>query len=110
MPRNFKLTWQAGNGGRNGRWRKIYRGQPYYFAGGRGKSDREAYEAALAAWELMKVKLDAQCPREHELDYRAELETWEKVLAWSNKHFDRAMAECALEKVRELRMQLEQPS
>jgi hypothetical protein len=56
-----------------------------------------------------KVKLDAQRPRDHELDYRTELETWEKVLAWSNKHVDRSMAELAHQKVSELRKRLEGP-
>ena len=36
MARTFKLTWQAGTAGRGGRWRKKYKGQAYYFDGGRG--------------------------------------------------------------------------
>ena len=60
MPRSVKLTWQdsAEASGRTGRWRKKYKGKTYYFPGGRGKSDREAYDVAVAAWEAKKLKID----------------------------------------------------
>ena len=44
MPRKFRLTWQSGSDSRGGRWRKKYNGKVYYFAGGNGKYDREAYD------------------------------------------------------------------
>ena len=49
MPRKLKLTWQPGSGNRPGRWKKKYKGQSYYFPTGKGKSDSDAYQAALAA-------------------------------------------------------------
>lgn len=91
MPRSFKLTWQAGGSHQTGRWRKKYRGQVHYFPGGRGKSDREAYEAAVATWEALKVKIDAAAPRPHESDYMQAIEQWEQVLAWCNQHDDAAL-------------------
>src|SRR5437867_4349142 len=99
MARTFNLTWQAGIDGRNGRWRKKYGGKTYYFDGGKGKYDKEAYEIALQSWERLKVKVDAAQPREHEVSHQRELETWEKVLAWSNQNGDAEMATTARTKV-----------
>lgn len=107
MPRNHKLTWQLGTGGRSGRWRKKYRGNVYYFPGGRGKTDREAYEAALAAWEKQKVEIDVAVPKPHELDYKNAIHEWELVLTWSRKHDDEAMADKAIEKLSRLKKRLE---
>ena len=56
MPKTIKLSWQPGVGNREGRWRKIYRGKAYHFSGGKGKSDREGYDAAWAAWEALEVQ------------------------------------------------------
>jgi hypothetical protein len=69
MPRNYKLTWQPGASGRGGRWRKKYKGKSYYFGGGRGKTDREAYEAAWSDWERLKLKIDTAAPKQHQADY-----------------------------------------
>ncbi len=69
MPRKYNLTWQPGTRGRAGRWRKKYKGQVYYFPGGRGKSDRDAYDAALTKWEQMKPRLDALAPKPHQAEY-----------------------------------------
>ena len=49
--------------GRKGRWRKKYKGHIYYFSGGRGKTDRGAYDAALLAWEKKRLSLDAAAPK-----------------------------------------------
>ena len=62
MPRNIKLSWQPGVGNREGRWKKFYRGKAYYFPGGKGKSDREGYDAAWAAWEIKKAEIDRTSP------------------------------------------------
>jgi hypothetical protein len=109
MPRNFKLTWQAGTTARGGRWRKKYKGKVYYFAGGRGKFDREAYDAAFAAWGTMKSRLDADAPRQFEQAQQLALEQWEQVLAWSSRHGDSKMAALAHQKSDLLRRRLAAP-
>jgi integrase len=109
MPRSYRLTWQPGSKGRTGRWRKKYKGKVYYFDGGRGKSDRAAYEVALTEWEAIKVKIDADAPRPHQLDYERTIAEWEQVLAWSNRHDERDMAAVAFEKLERLRHLLEAP-
>jgi hypothetical protein len=103
--RSVKLSWQtsAEGSGRAGRWRKKYKGKIYYFPGGRGKSDREAYDAALAAWEKLKGKIDLTTPRRHQRDYEATIDQWEQVLAWCNRHGDRQHADQAVEKLTDLR-------
>lgn len=82
MPRSFKLTWQPGVEGRSGRWRRKYRGKVYYFDGGHGKSDREAYYRAVEKWEAKKTEVDAAAPRQYQLDYEAEITVWGQVYAW----------------------------
>lgn len=109
MPRSFQLTWQAGTDRRPGRWRKKYRGKVYYFAGGRGKYDRVAYDAAVAAWEAQKTVVDAGAPRQYQLKYEEAIGTWESALAWSTRHGDREMEAIAFETVTRLRKLLEQP-
>jgi integrase len=105
MPRSIKLSWQAGadGSGRAGRWRKKYKGEVYYFPGGKGKSDREAYDAALAAWEKLKGKIDLTTPRKHQRDYEQCIGQWEQVLAFSNRYGDREHADQAVEKLTDLR-------
>lgn len=110
MPRTFKMTWQPGDEHRAGRWRKKYRRRSYYFSGGRGKSDRDAYEAALAAWEALKVKIDRESPRPHQLAYDQAIDQWEQVLAWCNRHGDRETAAIAYQKVELLRGRLAVPT
>ena len=85
MPHNPKLTWQPGTKNRAGRWKKKYKGKTHYFSGGRGKSDREAYDSALAAWEKKKIRIDAAAPKRHQSDYERTIEEWEFVLAWCNQ-------------------------
>lgn len=109
MPRKFRLTWQSGSDSRGGRWRKKYKGKVYYFAGGSGKYDRGAYDAAVSAWEAEKVRLDASAPRPHQLQYDQAILEWENVLAWCNRHGDRDMAAIAYEKLTGLRGRLEGP-
>ncbi|MCE9554759.1 MAG: tyrosine-type recombinase/integrase [Planctomycetes bacterium] len=103
MPRSIKLSWQPGIHGRQGRWRKKYKGRRYYFAGGRGKSDSDAYDAALAAWEKQKVRIDATAPKAHQADYEQAIADWELVLAWCHKHREAEMADTALTKLDALR-------
>lgn len=109
MPRNFKLTWQPDRDGRTGRWRKKYKGQRYYFPGGAGKYDREAYEAALDAWDNLKVKIDRDAPRKHQEDYELAIDRWEQVLAWCSRHGEPQLAETAFQKLGALRKMLAEP-
>ena len=104
MPRKLRLTWQPGSGKRSGRWRKKYKGQCYYFSGGRGKGDREAYDAAVAAWEQKKLELDAAAPKPHAADYARAIGQWEAVLTWCRDHpGEQQMAATALTKLDRLR-------
>lgn len=64
---------------------------------------RKAYEAAVAAWEALKVKIDAEAPRPHERQYEEAIDQWEQVLAWSNRYGDREYAELAAKKLEALR-------
>ncbi|MCD0462416.1 hypothetical protein [Roseiconus lacunae] len=54
MPRNSKLNWST----ERSCWVSKYRGKRKRFPGGLGKSDREAYKAAKAAWLRWKADLD----------------------------------------------------
>lgn len=106
MARKFKLTWQPGSDSRRGRWRKIYRGKAYHFSGGSGKTDRQAYETALAEWDRLKLKIDASLPKPHQAEYERAIREWETVLTWCRKHpGDDEMAHTALSKLHSLRRQ-----
>jgi len=111
MPRSVKLSWQAAaeGSGRAGRWRKKYKGKVYYYPGGRGKSDREAYEAAVAAWEADKLKIDRDAPRPHQRDHESATTQWEGVLSWCYRHGDHERAEIAAKKLENLRKRLAAP-
>jgi len=109
MPKDFKLSWQPGSGGRKGRWKKVYRGKAYTFPSGRGKSDRDAYDAALAAWEKKKVELDATAPKPHQAEYEKVIREWEEVGMWCREHGDPEMEETAGSKLADLRKRLAQP-
>ncbi|MFH1303316.1 MAG: hypothetical protein ABIK07_19800, partial [Planctomycetota bacterium] len=104
-----KLTWQAGSEKRAGRWRKKYNGKVYYFNGGRGKSDRNAYADAISEWKQIELRIDAILPRKHQAEYDSLIETWDRVLTWSNRHGETQMAQIAYEKLIKLRSALEAP-
>ena len=106
MARKLKLTWQPGSNGREGRWKKKYKAKVYYFAGGRGKSDRTTYNSALSEWEKLKVLIDTNAPKRHQADYERAIEEWESVLDWSRKHNEGVMAEKAITKLKALRKAL----
>ena len=106
MPRKQILTWQTGTSGRAGRWRRKYKGRSYYFSGGRGKSDRDAYDAAVVAWERRKLQIDAEAPKPHQAEYERAIAEWELVLSWSRKHSEDAMADTAMAKLDQLRKRL----
>ena len=110
MPKTIKLSWQPGIGNREGRWRKIYRGKAYHFPGGKGKSDREGYDAAWAAWELLKARVDQTAPRKYQVEYEQAIDKWEQLLAWSNRHGDREHAEIATKKLESLRKRFAAPT
>ena len=75
MPRTPELTWQPGSSRRGGRWRKKCRGRAYYFEAGRGKTDRDAHDKAIAAWEKRKAEIDETSPKPHEEDNEREIVT-----------------------------------
>ena len=103
MPRKLRLTWQPGVKGQPGRWKKIYKKKAYYFDGGRGKSDHEAYDKAYAEWEKLKAKIDAESPKRHHAEYERAITEWEDVLASSHQFGDDYMAETATRKLAHLR-------
>jgi integrase len=106
MPRKYTLTWQAGSGSRTGRWRKKYRGVTYYFCGGRGKTDREAYQAAVDEWNSLKKKLDEAADNPYEEEYETAISEWEAIMRWSVQHNDDERAKLARQKLKELRTRL----
>ena len=109
MGRTLKLTWQPGNDGRAGRWKKKYKRASYYFPGGRGKSDRAAYQQALLAWEVRKREIDRTGTRKFQDEYDAEIDTWEQVLLWCRQHDEEELAHEAHERVERLRSIVTQP-
>ena len=106
MPKETELTWQPGSGNRNGRWKKIYRGKTYSFSGGRGKSDRDAYDAAVKVWQQQKLEADAHGPKPHQADYERVIREWESVRNWCREHGDPKMEEVAEHKLDDLRKRL----
>lgn len=107
----FKLTWQPRRHGA-GRWKKIYQGKTHYFPGGQGKSDREAYQAALTAWGQLKVALDAEAAaaKPYKADYESAISSWANVLAWGQAYEQPAIVEKATAKIAELQTRLSMPS
>jgi hypothetical protein len=83
MPRKRELTWQPGAGDRPGRWRKKYQGRSYYFSGGRGKTDQEAYQAAKCEWEKLRAEIRSGADQQFLKDYELEIDVWNQVLSWS---------------------------
>jgi hypothetical protein len=99
-----QLTWVKGTGGRAGRWRKKYRGEIYYFPGGRGSPDKDAYDAALQAWHEKRQELERVGAR---AQYEAAIEEWNEVLGWCQLHgADAPMAAKAAECIARLRSEL----
>lgn len=110
MPRAFTLTWQMGNAKRTGRWRKKYQGKIYYFSGGRGKTDRVAYDAAVKTWNELKLQIDASAPKPHQAEHENAIYIWEEVLNWCRKNQETEMANMAIAKLAILRRSLSAPS
>jgi len=54
LPRKFLLSWDKANKS----WLKTYQGKRHYLGRGSGKYDKEAYQAALATWTVLKEKID----------------------------------------------------
>jgi integrase len=103
----FKLTWQAGSG-RRGRWKKMYRGRILYFDGGRGKSDAEAYQRAVAEFDRQKVLIEAElsASRPHRQDYDEAIAEWECVLMAARDAEDNPAMIVAAAKIDELRKRM----
>lgn len=113
MPRKRQLTWQPGSNGRNGRWRKKYKGRIYYFASGTSKSDKDGYLQALDAWQKKKDEIDgveASRPKPHQQDYEKALEEWKRALEWSQLNGDMTTAGQAQEKISALEQRLAKKS
>ena len=106
MARKYKLTWQRGTGTRSGRWKKFFRGKYYYFDGGRGKTDNEAYQRALDEWRSIRDKLEEEHVKPHQQEYEAAISEWTAVLTWANRHDDQKRANEARENVRQLERRL----
>lgn len=106
MARKLDLTWQEGIGGRAGRWRKKFQGKPYYFDGGRGKTDREAYARAIEDWQSQKRELMEQDSKPHESDYLDALREWRAVRDWSAANDDQATLDSSRRKIKELEARL----
>lgn len=105
MPRKLELTFQKGTTGRSGRWKKFYRGKTHYLGSGRCKTDVASYKAALATWQKLKIKLDAEvvaAPRPRDKEYDEVIGEWELVLSWSVQHGADEEAAIAREKLAEL--------
>lgn len=109
MARKHQLTWQPGSGKRAGRWRKHFRGKSYYFDGGCGKSDREAYTRALDAWQELKAKLVESSPKPYQAEYQEAIQQWTAVLQWCDENGDAVQAERARNKLRDLKSRLATP-
>jgi len=58
MPRKCELTYVAASDRHGPRWRKFYKRRLYQWPAGRGKTDKAAYDAALAAWQAKKREVD----------------------------------------------------
>ncbi len=97
------MTWVRGSDGRRGRWRKKYRGKLHYFDGGKGKTDGDAYAAALSEWEKTKLRIEADAPNPHQSKYESAIGEWDLVLTWSRKHSDEAMCQVASNRLAQLR-------
>ena len=109
MPRKTELTWQAGTGGRQGRWRKKYRGRVCYFPFGRSKSDLEGYKQAFQAWLEKKSEIDAEealRPKAHQTEYDGAIENWTIVLQWSVENQDEEHTKLARRKIEQLKSRL----
>ncbi len=109
MPRNTKkkLTWQPDVKSSGGRWKKKYKLKVHYFSGGRGKTDEEAYKAALRKWEKKKAEIDADDQQPRQAEYDRIIGEWEGMLTASRLHDDEAMVEIAEEKLAKLRINAE---
>ena len=106
MAKKLELTWQAGIGGRAGRWRKKYLGKSHYFDGGRGKTDREAYARAIEKWQNKKRELLEKDSKPHESDYLDALRDWRAVRDWSAANDDQANLSLARTKIKDLETRL----
>ena len=110
MPRKLELTFQKGTNGRSGRWKKFYHSKTHYLGSGRCKTDVPSYKAALAEWQKLKVKLDAEivsAPRPRDKEYDEVIQEWELVLSWSVQHGADDEAAVARDKLAELRIRRE---
>lgn len=113
MQKRRKLTWQGRDDGA-GRWKKVYEGQIYYFSGGSGKSDVEAYRQAIAKWEALKVSLDQEAAlnKPFRADYEKAINEWHVVLSWGRENDEVATIAAATAKLTELheRLKSRQPT
>jgi len=111
MARIPKLNWCPGSGNRKGRWRVRYKGKPYYFVAGWGKSDRQARKQAECDWAKKKLEIDSST--EADKPYREEYENviaeWQSVLSWAQQHGDSETSDLAVAKVEALKARLASP-
>ncbi|MDA1013841.1 MAG: tyrosine-type recombinase/integrase [Planctomycetota bacterium] len=110
MPRKRELTWQSGSNRRAGRWKKKYRGKVYYFDGGNGKTDHQAYADALSVWKKLQADLDASQVKPHEDDYLTTIADWTAMKEWATNHGDADAVGIARSKIQELQRRLSRNS
>ncbi|QDU87914.1 Phage integrase family protein [Pirellulimonas nuda] len=101
--RKLKLTWLPGAQGRAGRWRKVYRGKTFRAPGGAGQSDRDAYQAALKAFDAWQITVDAELDGPVDKQYVDEIANWERVLEIANQNEEEGTAEVAAKRAADLR-------
>ena len=109
MPRKQELTWQPGDKGRRGRWRRKYKGLVYYFPFGTSKSDVAGYREAVVAWKRKKIEIDeaerAQ-PKPYGTEYQAAIDEWSLALQFCVEHGDPHFAHIARQKIEDLKARL----
>ena len=87
MPtQTYKLTWI----GDSNRWRKIFRGQTFYFPLKTGESMKSSYQRCLAEWDTRRKELIKKTPKEtpEQREHRAAIEKWRMVRDWHAKGLD----------------------
>lgn len=109
--RRYKLTWCH----RERRWRRIYKGRPYYFPIRDDETKESSYERCLECWENLKRKLDAEAFSPHRSRWEGLLQEQIKIMdnckaqmsqleeAWDQLHHAEQLAR--EEQIRGLRQQ-----
>lgn len=110
MPRASKLNWDP----RRGEWVSVYRGKKKRFAGGRGKSDRDAYQNAKHEWKKWRALVDLESDNvdvfDSPLGYPECLDGWECVKEHARFVGDEELLNSAQDRIDDLMTQLRDPN